>query len=186
MYIIEFVFVPNFTSTILVIVKSICQSLPLLSMFLFRDSPLQPTLSCSHSWPVKLSGQSHLKWTTQYFLFFSLYVSCCNHWTCTTLCTWGRSVSAEYDFCFEHLSTLPLGHDTDFVLGSEIKLGSLAQDANCDTKLTLTVLNFWKFTSYCSSKPLWSGMGEVVPARTSPTLHPPSPPTVHQLSRLAL
>ena len=29
-------------------------------------------------------------------------------------------------------------------------------------------------------------MGEVVPARTLPTLHPPSPPTVHQLSRLAL
>ena len=52
--------------------------------------------------------------------------------------------------------------------------------------LTLKVLNFWKFTSYCSSKPLWSDMGEVVPARTSPTLHPPSPPTVHQLSSLAL
>ena len=52
--------------------------------------------------------------------------------------------------------------------------------------LTLKVLNFWKFTSYCSLKPLWSGMGEVVPARTSPTRHPPSPPTVHQLSRLAL
>ena len=52
--------------------------------------------------------------------------------------------------------------------------------------LTLEVLNFWKFTSYCSLKPLWSGMGEVVPARTSPTLHPPYPPTVHQLSRLAL
>ena len=34
------------------------------------------------------------------------------------------------------------------------------------------MLNFWKFTSYCSLKPLWSGMGEVVPARTSPTLHP--------------
>ena len=29
-------------------------------------------------------------------------------------------------------------------------------------------------------------MGEVVPARTSPTLHPPSPPTVHELSQLAL
>ena len=42
--------------------------------------------------------------------------------------------------------------------------------------LTLTVLNFWKFTSYCSLKSLWSGMGEVVPARTSPTLHPPSLP----------
>ena len=38
--------------------------------------------------------------------------------------------------------------------------------------LTLKVLNFWKFTSYCSLKPLWSGVGEVVPARTSPTLHP--------------
>ena len=52
--------------------------------------------------------------------------------------------------------------------------------------LTLTVLNLWNFTSYCSLKPLWSGMGEVVPARTSPTLHPPSPPTVHQLSWLVL
>ena len=53
-------------------------------------------------------------------------------------------------------------------------------------ELTLKVLNFWKFSSYCSLKPLWSGMREVVPACTSPTLHPPSPPTVHQLSRLAL
>ena len=32
----------------------------------------------------------------------------------------------------------------------------------------------WISNSYCSLKPLWSGMGEVVPARTSPTLHPPS------------
>ena len=47
--------------------------------------------------------------------------------------------------------------------------------------LTLKVLNFWKFTSYCSLKPLWLGIGEVVPARTSPILHPLSPPTVHQL-----
>ena len=52
------------------------------------------------------------------------------------------------------------------------------------SRLTLKVLNFWKLTSYCSLKPLWSGMGEVVPARISPTLHPPSPPTVHQLSQL--
>ena len=29
-------------------------------------------------------------------------------------------------------------------------------------------------------------MGEVVPAHTLPTLHPPSPPTVHKLLRLAL
>ena len=50
------------------------------------------------------------------------------------------------------------------------------------TNLTLKVLNFWKCTSCCSLKPLRSGMGEVVPARTSPTLHPPSPLTVHQLT----
>ena len=37
--------------------------------------------------------------------------------------------------------------------------------------------------SYCSVKPLCSGMGEVVPARTSPTLLPPSPCTVLSLSR---
>ena len=30
------------------------------------------------------------------------------------------------------------------------------------TTLALKVLNFWKFTSYCSLKPLWSGVGEVV------------------------
>ena len=51
--------------------------------------------------------------------------------------------------------------------------------------------------SYCSLKPLCSGMGEVVPARTSPTLLSPIPShcavitlfqsvTVHQLSWLAL
>ena len=36
--------------------------------------------------------------------------------------------------------------------------------------------------SYCSLTPLCSGMGEVVPARTSPTLLPPSPRTVLSLS----
>ena len=56
----------------------------------------------------------------------------------------------------------------------------------CSMHLTLKVLNFWKFTSCCSLKPLRSAMGEVVPARTSLTLHPPSPPTVHQSSWLAL
>ena len=57
--------------------------------------------------------------------------------------------------------------------------------------LTLKVLHFWKLTykwsgwisdSYCSLKPLCSGIGEVVPARTSPTLPPPSPRTVLSLS----
>ena len=36
--------------------------------------------------------------------------------------------------------------------------------------------------SYCSLEPLCSGMGEVVPARTSPTVLPPSPRTVLSLS----
>ena len=36
--------------------------------------------------------------------------------------------------------------------------------------------------SYYSLKPLCSGMGEIVPARTSPTLLPPSPRTVLLLS----
>ena len=36
--------------------------------------------------------------------------------------------------------------------------------------------------SYCSLKPLCSGMGEVVPTLTSPTLLPPSPRTVLSLS----
>ena len=36
----------------------------------------------------------------------------------------------------------------------------------------------WISDNYCSIKPLCSGMGEVVPARTSPTLPPPSPRTV--------
>ena len=36
--------------------------------------------------------------------------------------------------------------------------------------------------SYCSLKPLCSGIGEVVPARTSPTLLPLSPRTVLSLS----
>ena len=49
--------------------------------------------------------------------------------------------------------------------------------------LTLKVLNFWKLTSYCSLKPLWSGMGEVVPAHTSPTL--PSPIPSHCASTVA-
>ena len=40
----------------------------------------------------------------------------------------------------------------------------------------------WISDSYCSIKPLCSGMGEVVPARSSPTLLPPSPRTVLSLS----
>ena len=74
------------------------------------------------------------------------------------------------------------------VAGIKFEADSSTLKYNCSfpllsyVSLTLKVLNFGNFTSYCSLKPLWSGMGKVVPARTSQTLHPPSPPTVHQLS----
>ena len=42
----------------------------------------------------------------------------------------------------------------------------------------------WISDSYCSLKPLWSTMRDVVPARTSPPLHPPSPPTLLWLPSL--
>ena len=75
------------------------------------------------------------------------------------------------------------------------------------TSLTLKVLFFFEnslrngvggsLDSYCSLKPLWSGMGEVVPARTSTNPASPIPShcaviilfrsvPVHQLSWLAL
>ena len=46
------------------------------------------------------------------------------------------------------------------------------------TKSETAGVSGWISDSYCNIKPLWSGMGEAVPARTSPTLHPPSPRTV--------
>ena len=82
---------------------------------------------------------------------------------------WGGQVVIDKNYCTSSLSS-----------SVEVKYGSV------ESQLIFKVLNFWKFTRYCSLKPLWSGMGEVVPVRTSPTLHPPSPPTVHQLSWLAL
>ena len=45
----------------------------------------------------------------------------------------------------------PWDNKAVYLLYTELVLG--------ECMLTLTVLNFWKFTSYCSLKPLWSGMG---------------------------
>ena len=39
-------------------------------------------------------------------------------------------------------------------------------------------MDWWISDIYCSLNPLWSGMGEVVLASTSPILHPPSPPNM--------
>ena len=69
-------------------------------------------------------------------------------------------------------------------LSTELQHNCFIRPTPHSSEITLKVLNFWKFSSCCSLKPLWSGMGEVVLVRTSPTIHPPSPPTVHQLSWL--
>ena len=52
----------------------------------------------------------------------------------------------------------------------------------CVQKSQMNRAEFLKIYKLLLLKTLMVGMGEVVPARTLPTLHPPSPPTVHQLS----
>ena len=64
------------------------------------------------------------------------------------------------------------------------KFVALARYSHCFNTYTArpVCLSGWISDSYCSLKPLCSGMGEVVPTRTSPTLLPPSPRTVLSLS----
>ena len=69
----------------------------------------------------------------------------------------------------------------------DIAIFSEIHNVRIPPKLTLTLPGpsagvSGSFDSYCSLKPLCSGKGEVVPARTSPTLPPPSPRTVLSLS----
>ena len=73
------------------------------------------------------------------------------------------------------------------LLKYEIMYGLMCQNVQICVGLTLTLPDpsagvSGSLDSYCSLKPLCSGMGEVVPARTSPTLLPPSPRTVLSLS----
>ena len=93
---------------------------------------------------------------------------------------------------FQKFSTLVLG----FCSEASVHTPLITRSPKCDTKflwshvvmhLTLTLPGpsagvSGSLDSYCSLKPLCSGMGEVVPARTSPTLLPPSPRTVLSLS----
>ena len=77
-------------------------------------------------------------------------------------------------------------------MGTKIK--QLLRDLNLKVRnyVLITVLAFTlpgpsagvseSLDSYCSLKALCSGIGEVVPARSSPTLLPPSPRTVLSLS----
>ena len=91
-----------------------------------------------------------------------------------------------YDTLLDNWTRFNVTHKESCIILQHLLYTQTTDYNTIDIVLTLKVLNFWKFTSYCSLKPLWSGMGEVVPACTSPTIHPPSTPTVHQLSWLAL
>ena len=83
--------------------------------------------------------------------------------------------------------------DTDFKVGwlHRVLTWDFKKDAYPDLLVWLELLSTyparpfcwsgWISDSYCSLKPLCSGMGDV-PARTSPTLLPPSPRTVLSLS----
>ena len=72
-------------------------------------------------------------------------------------------------------------------VATHVKRTLLRHKQNCGETLTLTLPGpsagvSGSLDNYCSLKPLCSGMGEVVPPRTSPTLLPPSPRTVLSLS----
>ena len=130
--------------------------------------------------------------STRCYQFFTIhlawYFSICSYMLCIFLCF---PMPLFYPYCHHHINwwrlTAACYWDLHCLL---VRINVLSTFPYGATKfspsLTLKVLNFWKVTSYCNLKPLWSGMGEVVLARTLPTLHPPSPPTVHQLLRLAL
>ena len=80
-------------------------------------------------------------------------------------------------------------HVHDEMIESDVALRSVPVHCGMIVKSTTLHVNPWTAgvigwisDSCCSIKPLCLGMGEVVPARTSPTLHPPSPRTVLSLS----
>ena len=78
-------------------------------------------------------------------------------------------------------------HRTEESLRKEVGTVYTALDSKTAFALTLTLPGrsaglSGSLNSYCSLKPLCSGMGEAVPARTLPTLLPPSPRTVLSLS----
>ena len=96
-----------------------------------------------------------------------------------------RNVSLSF-WLFIHISIATFFHDPGLLVCRLLNTYTAKPVYWCE----------WISDSYCSLKPLCSGMGEVVPARTSPTLLPPSPHcaviilfqsvAVHQLPWLAL
>ena len=84
--------------------------------------------------------------------------------------TWGDYQQAVINEYPHMLAGSILGTDVCHWMFKKSQYGSRSTrwlfKQKCPWDLTLKGLNFWKFTSYCNLKPLWSGMEEVVPART--------------------
>ena len=93
----------------------------------------------------------------------------------------GRSsVKLNADITICKLCTSTAQIQTRYMLLVLLSMLILFFNHNCIRLLTLTLPGpsagvSGSLDSYCSLKPLCSGMGEVVPARTSPTLLPPCP-----------
>ena len=106
----------------------------------------------------------------------------------------GHGGSSAGSYLADPSSPIP-SHCASIVVTSTVRVntaGFVCKPFNCQDmmlyhQLTLTLPGpsagvSGSLDSYCSLKPLCSGMGEAVPARTSPTLLPPSPRTVLSLS----
>ena len=95
---------------------------------------------------------------------------------------WNLERVRQRKFCKRSSQTLPIHENSFLIMWERFNIWNTLL-----TWLTLTLPGpsagvSGSLDSYCSLKPLCSGMGEVVPARTSPTLLPPSPGTVLSLS----
>ena len=106
------------------------------------------------------------------------HCSTCPQQSKSLMAEWLEQASQWHEMCCHDLEVMSSNP-------SRVELGELGVHGTSVVSHTLITLTArpgcWSgliSDSYYSLKPLWSRMGEVVPARTSPTLHPPSPPTV--------
>ena len=132
--------------------------------------------------PIKrLENRSTCTWRNGQRLWFDIFWNLRNHWVwswvgfeLTTFWSLGKPLKT---------SCLEPGKDKDSCLPKHSVFVHTEVVHIINTYTAKPVCwNGWISDSYCSIKPLCLGMGEVVPARTSPTLLPPSPRTVLSLS----
>ena len=128
------------------------------------------------------------KWLTWTFLSKVFTKTTCVSYLAKVDAKLVSKYSYQIEFCQQILCKkifLQREHETITIF--KYIASKLPYDINVLNVLTLTLPGpsagvSGSLDSYCSLKPLCSGMGEEVPARTSPTLLPPSPRTVLSLS----